>query len=229
MAATKLDFFHHIGDPIRNRNITPRYVAAIKVLVPDFDHDSEKDNSFLDAFETLITNSRTYSQYEYSVKITEEAVRRAAEKRGSFSLPAIISSDFHHEQRAFKRYVLSVIELQSNEVPRVCREALRLLQTIFELLQYGVLSALTLDGRRKLRLESRNGAACEIFMDPDAIGITDSADEDDDTEVFQLDDQDVDDSSDEADEAVLLELVAQEEKEYDESSVDDDFMDCKES
>jgi hypothetical protein len=223
MDATKRDFLRLIAGnpPGTNRNSNPEYEAAIEVLDPHFDPND--DNPFLDAFEMLTMHAVCVTGHVRLVRIQEGAVRHVAGNRGCVSLPPLLPRRFRHNRQAFKTFTLESIIFRCKQVIRVSSGALRVLQTIFEALQDGVVSTITLDGRRMLWLQSPNGVAFGVYvMDQDASDITDSdsAGEDDDAEVFQLDDQDADDSSDEADEAVLLELVAQEEKNYDE---DDDL------
>jgi hypothetical protein len=218
MQANKRDFLHLTGRrPPKDRDRSPAYVTAIEAVIPD--KDPYVCTLFLEAFEKLIALTVCVTQHVRLMSAREKAVRHAAGKRGGFALPTILPVHFRLCTQAFRAFTLESIAFVCNgRVHPVSCGALSVLQTIFEALQDGVVTPVTLDGRVKLRLDSpTNGVACEIFaMDTDAVGMTDSAGEDDDTEDFQMDDQDADDASDEADEAVMLELEAQDENDLDE-------------
>jgi hypothetical protein len=231
MHATKKDvFLDLIGNPTPHKDQLGgrAYVAAITALIPDF--DLKEDGPLLDAFNKFIVLTLCVTEHVRLMEIREKAARHAAGKLGGFSLPTILPVHFRLCTKAFREFTLESFRFRCNTELRVSPGALCVLQTIFEALQDGVVTPITLEGRDKWRLDSPNGVACEIFVrDLDAVGMydTDSAGEDDDTEDFQLDDQDVDDPSDEADEAVMIELEAQDEQDYmeadDETNQYEDF------
>jgi hypothetical protein len=211
MDATILDFLRHITDGApANQERSPAYIADIQVLIPDFDPDD--GDPVLEAFENQIAHTILVAEYapvleafEKQIahtfvvaenaqrakvgeesKIGEEHVRLAAGIRGGFYFPEILPGQFRHSKQAFQNLTLESVRYRCKSEHRFSRDALRVLQTIFEALQDDVITVTTFDGGRKLWLESPIGVAREIFaMDWDAVGIVH---EDDDAEIFQLDD-----------------------------------------
>jgi hypothetical protein len=167
---TVFDFLHLIGDrPPENRDRSPAYVTAIAAIIPDFDPDPDNGHPVLEAFETQIALTKLMAFYT-GFNIGEEEVHLAAGKRGYFSLPAILPGQFRHSSQAFENFALESIRFRCTSNLQVYRGALlssgalRLLQTIFEALQDGVVTTTT------KRLESPTGVAHEIFaMDWDAV------------------------------------------------------------
>jgi hypothetical protein len=195
MHAAKPNFLRHISHPpSTSRDKAPDYVAAIKALDPDF--DLRENEPLLDAIEKQFTLTQAVTEYGGRTKIREVEVRHAAGRRGGFSFPPILPDQFRLCTQAFKAFTLESFIFTRRATVSLSDGALHVLQAIFEALQDGVVERITIDGRHKLRHESPNGVACEIFVvDSDAVGMmTDSTDEDDDTD--DNDSSSGDDSSD---------------------------------
>jgi hypothetical protein len=200
MQATKSDFLRHIGyPPPENRDRSLAYVRAIEAVDPDL----RENGPLLDTFEKLLGLTLTVTNHDCLMKIQEKAVRHAvATRAGGITLPpAIPLVPFRHSTEAFENFVHKSIRFRFTMEVRVDPGALSVLQTIFEALQDGVVTPIELDGRDKLRLHSpTNGVACEIFVnDTDAVGMPDSAGEDDDTEDEDTEDEDFSDGDDSSD------------------------------
>jgi hypothetical protein len=186
-----LNRYHSISS---NRYHSPAFIRAVTVLIPDFNHYN--GDPVFEAFQQQITLTLRVLLSAWRSKIRQKDIRFLA-----FSLPKILPRQFRHDTQALKTFILECVLLQRRSIVEFTANALVVFQTIFEALQDGVVTSTTLDGRRKLRLESPNGVTREIIvMDWDAVDITHSAGEEDDAEIFQLRDQDADDSSDEGDE-----------------------------